>query len=157
MSNTLSPQLLDQIFAQNSDDPFLSLVTLTHDTFASPIRLVNNTKNITSRGNVYQAFPMKVRLPVDDGESARDFTIEFDNASLELIEEIRTVTSQIGIKLEMILASLPNVVQMEQADLKIVSLNYTATKITARVVLDSFLNVELTSEKYNPSNFPGIF
>jgi len=100
---------------------------------------------------------MKIRLPVDDGETVRDFAIEFDNASLELIEEIRSVTSQIGIKLEMILASMPDVVQMEQADLKIITLNYNATKITARVVLDSFLSVELTSEKYNPSNFPGIF
>jgi len=157
MSNTLSPELLAQIFAQSSNDPFLTLVTLTHESFATPIRLVNNSKPITSRGNEYLAFPMKIRLPVDDGETVRDFAIEFDNASLELIEEIRSVTSQIGIKLEMILASMPDVVQMEQADLKIITLNYNATKITARVVLDSFLSVELTSEKYNPSNFPGIF
>lgn len=157
MPNTLSFQLLEQLFAQESNDPFLTLVTLSHSTFDSDIHLVNNTKSIVSRGNTYAPFPMKIRLPIDDGESARDFTLEMDNVSLELIKAIRSVTTQIGVKMEMILASMPDVVQMEQSDLLIVTMTYDAHKITARVVLDSFLAVEITSEKYNPSNFPGIF
>lgn len=157
MSNTLSPELLAQLFSQTSDDPYLTLVTLSHETFDADITLVNNTKDIISRGITFTAFPMKIRFPVDDGESARDFTVDFDNASLELIEEIRSVTTQIGVKLEMILASLPDVVQVEQAELTIATLTYTANKITARIVLDSFLNVEMTSERYGPSNFAGIF
>lgn len=156
MSNALSPELLAQIFGQSSNDPFLTLVTLTHTSFDT-IYLVNNTVDITSRGQVYRAFPMKVRLPVDDGESARDFQMEFDNVSLELIEEIRSVTTQIGVKMEMILTSMPNVVQMSQDDLFISNLSYNALRITATIILDSFLNVAMTSEQYNPDNFPGLF
>ncbi len=157
MSNELSPELLAQIFSQESNDPFLTLVTLSHASFVSDITLVNNTRNITSRGVEFRAFPMKIRLPVDDGETARDFQIDFDNASLELIEEIRSVTTQISVKLEMILASMPDVVQMEQDELLIVSLTYTAQRITARINMDSFLNVSMTSEQYLPSQFPGLF
>lgn len=157
MPNSLSPELLAQIFAQESDDPFLTLITLTHDTFAQDIRLVNNSRDIVSRGDTYRAFPVKIRLPVDDGETARNFTMEFDNASLELIEEVRSVTTQIKVKLEMILASLPDVVQMEQPELSIVSLSYNARSIRANVVLDNFLSTEVTSEKYGPGNFPGLF
>jgi len=157
VANTLSPELLAQIFAQNSNDPFLTLVTLSHETFAEDIRLVNNSKDVTSRGNVFSAFPMKIRLPVDDGETARDFSIEFDNASLELIEEIRSVTNKINVKLEMILASIPDDVQMAFDDLVIAGVTYSAQRITAKIMLDSFLNVEMTSEKYTPSNFPGVF
>jgi hypothetical protein len=148
---------LAQIFAQESSDPFLTLITLSHASFAQDIRLVNNSKDIVSRGNTYLAFPTKIRLPIDDGESARNFTIEFDNASLELIEEIRSVTTQIKVKLEMILASLPNAVQMEQPELSIISLSYNARTIRANVVLDNFLSTEVTSEKYGPGNFPGLF
>ncbi len=157
MSNELSAELLAQIFSQNSNDPFLTLVTLSHDSFAGEICLVNNTKNIVSRGRTFRAFPMSIRLPMDDGETARNFVIDFDNASLELIEEIRSVTTKIGVKLEMILASMPDAVQMSQEDLEISTLSYTATKISANIVLDGFLNSELTSEQYGPSNFPGIF
>lgn len=157
MPNQLSNELLTQLFNQESDDPFLTLVTLTHADLPEPIRLVNNTKNITSRGNIYQAFPMKIRLPVDDGESSREFAIDFDNVGLELIEEIRSVTTQIGVTMEMVLASMPDEVQMAFSDFYINSVGYNKQKITAKVILDSFLNVEMTSERYNPSNFPGIF
>lgn len=156
MSNQLSPALLAQLYAQESNDPFLTLITLSHPTF-SDIRLVNNQEAIVSRGETYIPFPMRIRLPADDGESARYFVIDFDNVGLELIEEIRSVTDSIGIKLEMILASIPDDVQIVQEDLKIQSLSYTASKITATVVLDNFLNTQMTSEKYTPTNFPGLF
>lgn len=154
--NQLSPQLLAQLFAQESSDPFLTLVTLSHDSFDT-IRLVNNSVNITSRGDVFTAFPMKIRFPVDDGETARDFTIDFDNVGLELIEEIRTVTTPISVKIELILASIPNEVQISQEDLLIEALTYNDKKISAKIALDNFLSTEMTSERYNPSNFPGLF
>lgn len=157
MANQLSSELLAQLFAQNSDDPFLSLVTLDHETFDNPIRLVNNTTNFTSRGNVYQAFPMKLRFPVDDGETVRDFQIDFDNVSLELIEEIRSVTTSIGVTIELVLATLPDVVQMSQEDLLVSVITYNEKRITAKIVMDSFLNVQLTSESYTPTIYPGLF
>lgn len=157
MANTLSPEVIAQLFAQNSNDPFLTLVTLEHSSFSSPIRLVNNTVNITSRGETYQAFPMRIRFPADDGETIRDFQIEFDNVSLMLIEEIRTVTDSIDVTIEMVLASIPDVVQISQTDLKIASLQYNKQRISAKVILDNFLNTEMTSERYGPTNFPGLF
>ncbi len=158
MPNALSNELLAQIFAQESEDPFLSLVSLSHPSFSGgEICLVNNTKDIVSRGRTFRAFPMKICFPMDDGDTMRTFRIDFDNASLELIEEIRSVTTQIGVRLEMVLASMPDAVQIEQADLKISGIQYTSTKITATIVLNGFLNSEMTSEQYGPGNFPGIF
>ena len=124
MSNQLSNQLLAQLFAQGSGDPFLTLVTLSHASFSAPIRLVNNSVNIISRGDTYLAFPMKIKLPMDDGESAREVSIEFDNVSQYLLDGFRSVTTEIGVKIEMILASLPNDVQMSLEELKISSVSY---------------------------------
>lgn len=155
MSNSLSPEVLAQLFAQESSDPFLTLVTLTHTAFTS--RLVNNSSDIASRGFTFTALPMKIRLPVDDGETARDFTLEFDNVSLDLITNLRQVTTAVGVKFEMILASLPDVVQMSFEELVITSVQYNAQRITARIAVDSFLNIEMTSERYMPTNFPGLF
>lgn len=159
MANQLSPELLAQLYAAQSEDPFLTLITLSHSSFDQDIRLVNNSENVTSRGNIFKAFPVKIRLPVDDGETAREVAIEFDNVSLDLIKEIRTVTSgdRITVKLEMILASIPDDVQIALEDLFIMNVSYNKYRISARLGLDSFLNTELSSERYNPSNFPGLF
>lgn len=159
MANSLSQNVLRQLFAQESSDPFLTLITLTHPTFAQPIRLVNNSVDIVSRGNTYMAFPVKIQLPVDDGETAKEFAITFDNVSLELVDEIRSVVgeSQIEVRLEHILASLPNEVQIEFAELKIVTVTYNRFQISAKLGLDDFLNTEMPGEKYTPTNYRGLF
>lgn len=153
--NELSNALKRQIFSQESDDPFLTLVTLTHTSFTA--RLVNNSSDVVSGGFNFTAFPMKIRLPVDDGETARDFAIEFDNVSLDLITNLRSVTGDIGVKVQLILASMPDVIQVEYTDLFIRSVSYNAKTISARVVMDSFLAIEMTSERYTPSIYPGLF
>jgi hypothetical protein len=157
MSNNISSQLLAELYGQQSGDPLLMLVTLEHPSFGSPIYLVSNTENIVSRGNTHTAFPMEIRLPADDGESSREVSIEFDNVSLELIDELRSITSPIEAKVELVLASDPDTVQLAYEELKIRQVTYNKQRISAKLYLDSFLNVQLTSESYGPTNFPGLF
>ena len=156
MPNALSNQLLAQLMSQESTDPFLTLLTLSHADFDT-IRLVNNSEDIVSRGETFIAFPFKIGLPADDGERTREISIEFDNVALELITEIRSVTTEIDVKLEMVLASIPDDVQISFEELKIQSLNYTKQRISARLFLDSFLTTEISSEKYTPLIYPGLF
>jgi hypothetical protein len=156
MSNTLSPALLAQLYAQESDVPFLMLITLNHSSF-STVRLVNNSENIVSNGETFTSFPMRIRLPTDDGETTREVSIEFDNVSRELIDELRTVTTPIDVKIEMVLASNPDYIQVTLDELKMRNVSYNKSTVNARLYLDSFLNVELTSEKYSPKLYPGLF
>ena len=154
---SLSNNLLAQLYSQNSDDPFLTLIELDHATFGSTIRLVNNTQDIVSRTNTYTAFPVSITLPADDGKTLRSANITFDNVSLELIDEFRGITDPIDAKLEMVLASDPDVVEIELAELKISNISYNAQSVSAELFLDDFLNTELSSEKYTPTNFSGLF
>lgn len=156
MSNDLSNNLLSQLFSQNSEDPFLMLVTLTHDSFGV-LHLVSNNEEIISNGNTFIPFPMKITPPTDDGESLREVSIEFDNVSLELINELRSVVDPIDVRIDMVLASNPDYVEIELDELRIRGINYNKQKIQAKLFMDDFLNTELNSEQYTPSNFPGIF
>lgn len=155
MSNELSTQVQKQIFAQESEDPFLTLVTLNATGFTA--RLVNNSADVLSRGNTFTAIPMTISLPVDDGQTARSFALEIDNVGRDLIQGIRSTTDKIQVTIEMILASMPDVVQMSFSDFKVGTITYTATKITAQVVMDNFLAIEMTSERYTPAIYPGLF
>lgn len=157
MANQLSPELLAQLYGQESGDPFLTLLTLDHPSLTEPVRLVNNTENFVSRGETYLALPFSLALPPDDGESSREISLEMDNISLDLIGIIRSITDVIDVKIEMVLASLPNEVQYEVEELKIRSISYDASKITATLYLDNFLQTELSSEKYTPITHPGLF
>jgi uncharacterized protein DUF1833 len=155
MPNQITDALRAQFFAQESNDPFLMLVTLENSSFI--LRLVNNSSDIVSGGHTYTAFPMKIRLPIDDGQTSRDIQIDFDNVSLEMIRNIRSVTEAISVRIDMILASMPDVIQMTIDNLSIGNITYNAKRITAAIVMDNFLSVEMTSERYTPSNYPGLF
>lgn len=157
MSNSISNQLLAQFYGMASDDPFLMLLTIDHEDFDEEIRLVNNTENQISRGKEFLSFPMNIRLPGDDGENLREVSIEFDNVSLYLIGELRSVTTPMDVKLEMILASDPDTVQLSLEELKLKNVVYDKQKVSAKLFMDSFLNVEMTSEKYTPTIYPGLF
>lgn len=157
MANQLSNQLLAQLFVQDSQDPFLLLFTITHPNFAAPIRLVNNGEQIISRGNTFLPFPIRVTLPTDDGETEKQVKLEMDNIGLEFIDELRSITTPATVLLEMILASIPNDVQMDIPDLKLGNISYNRSIISGTLFIDNFLNAELSAERYTPKNYPGLF
>lgn len=156
MANSLSPELLQQMYAQESGDPFLALLTLTHSNF-STIRLVNNGVKIVSRGHTFDPYDFSLTLPPDDGDTAKTAQIEIDNTTLEFIDEIRSSTTPISVKIELILASIPDAVQYELPDMKINTVTYSTKTITATLSLDGFLQAAMNAEKYTPSNYPGLF
>lgn len=157
MSRDLSVNLLNQLFAQNSDDPFLLLLTLEHVSFSSTIRIVNNNENITSNGDVFTAFPLKVTLPVEDGETERSLQMVVDNVSLALIGELRSVTDPVDVKVQMVLASNPDVIEIEYGEMKLGNITYDSQRIQGSLYLDDFLNTDMNSEKYTPTKYPGVF
>jgi hypothetical protein len=157
MANDISNELKAQLYGQVSDDPFLALFTFTHPSFSSDIRLVNNAEDIVSNGLTYIAYPISVVLPQDDSETAREVSIQMDNIDLSIITELRQVTTPIEARLEMVLASDPDTIQLSLGELKLKNINYNVKNITATLMMDDFLGVGLSSEKYNPDNFPGIF
>ena len=157
MPNDLKLSLISQMLRPNSPDAFLTLMTMSHPAWAETIRLVDNSSNIISRGQAFTAFPFKITLPPDDGETAREATVVIDNTSLDIIRKLREVTDEVAVKLEMIISSMPDEVQIAVEDLAIRNISYNTDTITARLAMDNFLQTEMTSEKYTPARFRGIF
>jgi hypothetical protein len=153
---SLTNNLLAQLYGERSDDPLLMLVTLTHTSFTT-LRLVNNTEDVISRGNTHIAFPMRINLPAEDGVNVLKSQIQFDNVSLDLIDEIRSVTTPIDTTIELVLASDPDTVEISFNEFKISNVRYDSRTINADLFLDDFLHTELTSERYTPTIYPGLF
>lgn len=153
---SLTNDLLRELYAQDSADAFLMLLTISHPSFPT-IYLSNNNRDVVSRGNTYLAFPMEVTLPGDDGESMQEVDIRLDNVSRELITELRTVTTPINVTVEMVLASNTDYVQISLEEFKLKNISYNSKTIQGKLYLDGFLNIAMTSEKYGPTNFPGLF
>lgn len=153
----LSQKLIKAALEPNTGEVFLMLLTFDHPSFPKPIRLVNNIEEIRSRGEIYIAFPLEMMLPPDDGDTLPTVEITCQNASLELIDEIRSVQGPMSVKIELILASSPDWVEASIDDLRVVSAQYDKNAIQLTCTVDDLLNTSFPKERYLPSNFPGLF
>ena len=156
MPRTLTQPTLTQLFLQESSDPFLMLLTLSHPSYPT-IRLVNNNEDIVSRTNTFTALAMKIALPADDGESIPKMQIVLDNVPLELMDELRSTTTPANVAIEAVLASRPDIVEILITDLLLSNISYDNRKITATLGLNDFFNQRIPGEIYSPQLYPGMF
>ena len=154
---TYSPAFVQAVLEENTEHAFLFLLTLDHASLDEPIRLVNDLQDVTSRGNVYSAFPFELILPQDDGETLPEVVISISNVSLELIESVRSIESALNVTLEIILSDSPDYIEMSIEGMKTNSINYDANKLQAVCQVEDVLNLAFPKELYLPSNFPGLF
>lgn len=154
---SFSDKLVKAALAPETGEIFLMLVTLNHESFEEPIRLVNNLEDINSRGKTYVAFPFDLAMPPDDGETLPVVQLTAQNATLELIDELRSIQSQMSLRIELILASSPDYVEALIDDMRVASVQYDKTAIQMTCTVDDLLNTSFPGERYLPSNFPGLF
>jgi hypothetical protein len=152
-----SQKLIQAVLAPNTGEVFLFLLTFNHPSFRLPIHLVNNLENISSRGVEYQAFPLELTLPADDGDSLPTIEITCQNASLELIDEVRSITGPMSLKLEFILASQPDIVEFSIQDMRVATVQYDKDVLKMSCTVDDLLSTSFPAHRYLPSNFAGLF
>lgn len=154
---SFSQKLIEAALSPNTGEVALFLLTFNHPTFETPIYLVNNVEKIYSRGLTFEPFPLDLVLPPDDGDTLPQVQITCQNASLELIDEIRNVPGPMSVKIELILASSPDYIEASIENMRVISIQYDKTTIQMTCTVDDLLNTAFPKYKYLPSNFPGLW
>jgi hypothetical protein len=121
------------------------------------IYLVNNNEPVTSRGNVYQPFPMELRLPQEDSESLPTVEITFLNLANEIVEAIRKLSRPPQITIELVTNISPDFVERTVDFAVLRNVTYDAISISGRLDLQNVLTSAIPSESYSPQRFPGLF
>jgi len=121
------------------------------------IRLVNNTESVTSRGQLYNAVAVAIVLPAEDGKREPFATIEIDNVTTDLVDELRAITEPMDAELEMIFTEYPDEVEYSLTGLSVGSATIAAERITLKLLYQDILNQIFPGYTYNPQEFAGIF
>lgn len=156
MSRALSAQAVRELLAQESGEAFLQLLTLTHPQMTT-VRVVNNTQNVTSRGNVYTAFPFSITLPADVVDELPGLTLSISNVDRQLVDELRTLMDPITVTLEIVSASTPDTVEVGPFDFEMLQVRIAVDRITGTLMTDPLLQEPFPATTYNPKDFPGLF
>lgn len=156
MSRSLSTAAKQAIFAQQTNETFLMLLTISH-TDITTIRAVNNQEDITSNGDLYQAFPFRFTLPSEDEDILPQVTLQIDNVSKLLVAGVRSVASKLNVQLDVILADTPDTIEMGPLSFKMIQVNYDADLLTGTCNFHDILNQPYPAGSYVPPDYPGLF
>jgi hypothetical protein len=157
MPRTLSAAATAAIHAQETGEVFLFLITIAHESFTPTLRFVNNTVSITSRGEVYEAWPFALNLPDEREEAIPTVQIAIDNIDRRIMEGIRALPTAPTINLEIVLASSPDTVEAGPFPFTLRGVEYDALVITGTLAYEDILNEPAMAFSFTPRYFPGLF
>ena len=87
----VSEYLVEQANAESSDDPLITLITISHSTLLNPIRCVLNNVPVESRGHTYNVYPFEFVPPELTREGFRPGHLRIDNIDGVIVETLRSV------------------------------------------------------------------
>lgn len=157
MSRTTSALFREAITAQETDQVFLVLITIAHEELEDDIRVVVNMENITSRGQLYVAYPVDVELPSENEDSPPQARLTIDNISTEITRAVRAIRSAPVVTIEIVLADTPDLVEASFPTFYMQGVSYDKLTVSGTLTVDDFTTEPYPSLTFNPAQFPGLF
>jgi len=145
------------VTAPETEKVFLHLLTI-ETSGGAVLRFVNNTQNITSRGNEFYAAGFSLILPEQTDNAPRPCRLAIDNTDLSIFQTIKQAVGQdVTVTVCVIMADTPDV--YERGPLKYRMRNVKATKesIEGEVYDFYLIDRKFPKDTYTPEDFEGMF
>jgi len=168
MARSLSLNFREAINAAQSSELPIWLVTIDHDDLVGEtIRMSSDpTERITeipltygtySGSNLFLFTGMSVMLPDESADAAPRSTLMLSNVSREAIVLARSVVTPARAKLELVLSSDPDTVEITSPWLDVLDARMNAQTITLDLGLNSMITQADPGDSFDPAGFPGLF
>lgn len=154
---TLSTAAVNAMMDQETDEVFLCLLTIEHETLPTPLRYVDDKINLVSRDNTYLGFPFAITLPDDDPERQPEARIEIDNTDRQIVETVRSLTSPPTISVEVVLAAQPDTIEIAFLNMKLNATEWDASVVQGTLAYEDVLNEPYPGKSFSPSTTPGLY
>lgn len=136
----------------------LTLLTINHPMLSEPVRVINDTQDLTSNGNLFIACPFRCILPDDfDGQMPKA-RLSVDNVGRELMYWIEASSGGQGsiVTFQQAMRSRPDTIEWS-ITMNLYNVSVTMQEITAELGFDNLFAKPAISMQYRPDNSPGIF
>lgn len=143
---------------EGGEFPLITL-EINHNDLDEPIRVVNDNEDLTSNGDLYQAFNFRMSILSKPDAGAPTASLSFDNVGniatdwISLSNGARGSTATFG----MVLRSNPDVYEVPQITTNISGITITKDEISATLSLKDIVNQRANPIQYNIQTALGLF
>ena len=143
--------------AQTTDVAFLWLLTVSDPSSNVVLRAVNNLQDVTSRGQVYTAFPFDLVLPPDTGDRPQNLSLNVANVGRELTTVLRGQVLPPQVKLELVTSQDLDTVEKALDFFTVRNAQYTAQQVSFTLSPSNIFARKTCTATYNSLEFPAMF
>jgi len=162
---SLNSVAIESALSANTQEVWLLLLEIYHPLIVDEdnpenhtFYLVNNTTSIISKNKEYLSYPFTVVLADDDGEKLPEVKLTIDNVDQTIIKVIREIVDSPQITIKLILASIPDEIQMTISGLSLRDINYDSYTITSTLYSDDILNSRFPADTISlAGGYLGLF
>lgn len=145
MSAGLSSTAKAELYAQTCTEDWLVLLNVSHADLGSTLRYVSDYASVTSRGNVYTPLAFGARLPRDTDGPIQALII-LDNTDRTVVADIRSITTEASVTIEVIRRTDPNTVLR----------TYPYLQLRGAQIHGDQVHLELGSDPVDDESYPGL-
>jgi hypothetical protein len=157
VSRTISSAARRAVFAGETDEAFLVLLTLSHDDLPAPVRVSSDAADTVSRGDTFSAYPFLLALPDDADSRAPRARLVIDNVDRQIVQAVRALSGAPRVLMEIVRASDPDTVEARFADFRLTDVEYDSHLIRGDITVEDFTAEPFPANVFSPGFFPGLF
>lgn len=147
-----------ELYQQETDVLFVYLLTVNHADLAEPLRFTNNTDNIESNGDLYQAWPFDISLPDQGDDKIPRAQIVFDAADNNMVSVLRSLESQPSISIAIVDVDDPGTIEKSFSNMMVVSQAYTSDySVSLTLGMLDLTQERAQNLRFDKVRFPGLF
>jgi hypothetical protein len=157
MSRPLSAAARAAANAGETEELFLVLLTFSHPDLAAPLRVTSGGAEVTSRGNLFAAYPFELSLPGDDGARAPEARLVIDNIDRQIVAAVRALPAAPTVLIEIVRAAAPDVIEAKFEDFRLTGVTYDSQTVQGNLTIEDFTAEPFPAGRFTPGAFPGLF
>lgn len=158
MTRAYSSQFKSTLAAVSATEAPLILLEISHPSLTTPVRVVNDTQDLTSNGNLFVACPFRCILPDDYEGQLPKARLAVDNVGRDLMYWIETSNGGQGssVRFMQIMRSRPNLIEWE-ITMSLYNVSVNMQEISAELGFQNLFAKPAISRQYRPDNSIGLF
>lgn len=157
MSRPVSLTARQALFAQETGEAFLILLTIDHASLAQVIRVTSDQVTTVSRGQEFVPFAFDLTLPDDAENASPSARLRIDNVDRQIIAAIRRIESAPSVLMEIVRAQEPDMVEAAFPDFKLTDISYDSQVVEGNLTIEDFTAEPFPAGTFSPGLFPGVY
>lgn len=159
MPRSLTRELRAALYAQETADAVILLVTISHSTLTVPIRLSLDAVNTTSRGELFVSYPFDITLPDDTEDRPARAKLAVANTSLEITKFVRDLPpGEIPqVLVEIVRGSDPDTLEASFGPFNMPISDYNMDTVSGELTINDRSQEAYPEGIYSPADFPALF